>query len=921
MSFGSVLYTILIGPIKLFFEVVYSCVYNITANPGISIIFLSLAINFLVLPLYMRADAMQEEEKDIQNKLSRGVAHIRKTFKGDERMMILQTYYRQNHYKPTYVLRGAAPLFLEIPFFIAAYSFLSTLSILEGVPFGPISDLSRPDGLIHIGALTVNLLPILMTLVNFVSSAIFTKGYPLKTKIQLYGMAVFFLIFLYGSPSGLVFYWTLNNLFSLIKTIFYKLKHPKEVLMVIASVAGIVSIVMGIRYIGISVVRVIFFTGLGLLLQIPAIGGVLNRKGKLQHKERTYKPEHRLFIMCMLLMAILTGVMIPASVVRSSPLEFVSVNSFYHPLWYVMSAGCLAFGTFIVWCDVFYGLAKDKGKVMMEGGACALCVCAVIDYMFFGRNLGTLSTALQFEDGMAYTVPMQLINALVLAVAAGIVILICRKFRSVLATVVMVGAIALACMSGLYLYQAGSDLKEYSARAASQDEMASLPLSRTGKNVVVLMLDRAMGEYIPYIMEEKPELLEAFSGFRYYSNTISYGGNTNFGAPALFGGYEYTPEKLNLRDSEPLVDKHDEALKVMPNLFTQNGYDVTVCDPSYAGYQWIPDLSIFDDIPGIHTYITDGAFVDEELQAVFIKESKRNFFCYGLMKTMPLVLQPTFYERGNYRSLTPLDTRSQGVHDIYTADGFDAKFMQAYAVLEHMSDMTRIDDGGKGSFIMMVNNTTHEPVLLQKEEYEMVAHVDNSEYGEEDRSAGEAFGKASDRILHMDDSIQAMEYHSNMAAYLKLKEWFDYLKENGVYDNTRIILVADHGEGRDQMDDLLYPFGDGTMDLSAYFPLLMVKDFDATGFSVSDEFMSNADVASLATEGLIDDPVNPYTGNPIGTGTEKKETQYILRSDKWRVEENNGNTFLPGIWLSVHDDIWDTDNWEVVGIDTTLPEK
>ncbi|MBQ2454149.1 MAG: YidC/Oxa1 family membrane protein insertase, partial [Lachnospiraceae bacterium] len=215
MSFGSVLYTILIGPIKLFFEIVYSCVYSITANPGISIVFLSLAINLLVLPLYMRADAMQEEEKDIQNRLSRGVSHIRKTFKGDERMMILQTYYRQNHYKPTYVLRGAAPLFLEIPFFIAAYSFLSNLSILEGISFGPIADLSRPDGLLRLGALTVNLLPILMTLVNFVSSAIFTKGYPLKTKIQLYGMAVFFLIFLYGSPSGLVFYWTLNNLFSL----------------------------------------------------------------------------------------------------------------------------------------------------------------------------------------------------------------------------------------------------------------------------------------------------------------------------------------------------------------------------------------------------------------------------------------------------------------------------------------------------------------------------------------------------------------------------------------------------------------------------------------------------------------------------------------------------------------------------------
>ena len=38
---------------------------------------------------------------------------------------LLQTYYRQNNYKPTYVLKGATSLFLEIPFFIAAYAFLS----------------------------------------------------------------------------------------------------------------------------------------------------------------------------------------------------------------------------------------------------------------------------------------------------------------------------------------------------------------------------------------------------------------------------------------------------------------------------------------------------------------------------------------------------------------------------------------------------------------------------------------------------------------------------------------------------------------------------------------------------------------------------------------------------------------------------
>ena len=76
---------------------------------------------------------MQEEERDDGGRAcTRGVTHIKKTFRGDEQMMILQTYYRQNHYKPTYVLRSAVSLFLEIPFFIAAYRFLSGLELHQG---------------------------------------------------------------------------------------------------------------------------------------------------------------------------------------------------------------------------------------------------------------------------------------------------------------------------------------------------------------------------------------------------------------------------------------------------------------------------------------------------------------------------------------------------------------------------------------------------------------------------------------------------------------------------------------------------------------------------------------------------------------------------------------------------------------------
>ena len=76
---------------------------------------------------------MQEQARDTEARLHKGVAHIKRVFSGDENMMILQTYYRQNNYKPTDALRGSVSLLLEIPFFMAAYQFLSHLKILEGV--------------------------------------------------------------------------------------------------------------------------------------------------------------------------------------------------------------------------------------------------------------------------------------------------------------------------------------------------------------------------------------------------------------------------------------------------------------------------------------------------------------------------------------------------------------------------------------------------------------------------------------------------------------------------------------------------------------------------------------------------------------------------------------------------------------------
>ncbi|WP_332445870.1 YidC/Oxa1 family membrane protein insertase [Sphaerochaeta sp.] len=243
---GAFVYNIVISPIELLVELSFVLFYKAFDNLGLAIAAISVLISILTLPLYYIADQLQKKERDQRIAIQPGIDRIKAIFTGDEQYMILSTYYRQNHYHPAYVLRNSVSLLIQVPFFIAAYHFLSNLPQLQGERFLFISNLGKADGLLQWNGLAINLLPFVMTLINIVSGIIYTKGFPLRDKLQLYGMAGLFLILLYNSPSGLVYYWILNNLFSLIKNIFYKLRHPMKVLYIlgVASSALLSAILM-----------------------------------------------------------------------------------------------------------------------------------------------------------------------------------------------------------------------------------------------------------------------------------------------------------------------------------------------------------------------------------------------------------------------------------------------------------------------------------------------------------------------------------------------------------------------------------------------------------------------------------------------------------------------------------------------------
>ena len=86
---GEFLFYLTIKPIWLLFEIIFRTIYKICANPGISILAVSIVMNVLVLPMYLKSDALQDAERKKQKDMEYWVKHIRKTFKGDERFMIL----------------------------------------------------------------------------------------------------------------------------------------------------------------------------------------------------------------------------------------------------------------------------------------------------------------------------------------------------------------------------------------------------------------------------------------------------------------------------------------------------------------------------------------------------------------------------------------------------------------------------------------------------------------------------------------------------------------------------------------------------------------------------------------------------------------------------------------------------------------
>ncbi|BDA01750.1 TPA: membrane protein insertase YidC [Vibrio cholerae] len=194
-----------------------SVIQNFVGNWGVAIICLTFIVRGAMYPLTKAQYTSMAKMRMLQPKLQAMRERI-----GDDRQRMSQEMmelYKKEKVNP---LGGCLPILLQMPIFIALYwALMESVELRHSPFFGWIHDLSAQD--------PYYILPLLMGASMFVIQKMSptTITDPMQQKIMTF-MPVMFTFFFLWFPSGLVLYWLVSNIVTLIQqTLIYKALEKK----------------------------------------------------------------------------------------------------------------------------------------------------------------------------------------------------------------------------------------------------------------------------------------------------------------------------------------------------------------------------------------------------------------------------------------------------------------------------------------------------------------------------------------------------------------------------------------------------------------------------------------------------------------------------------------------------------------------
>lgn len=205
---------------KPFFYIL-TFLYNFIGNMGWAILLFAALLRLVMFPIANASYESMTKMKKIQPK----VMALQALYKNDKMRLQQETMelYRKEKINPA---AGCLPMFIQIPVFFSLYKVLNISIEIRHAPFiGWIKDLSAPDPLTisvwsHIpvpNILDIGVWPILMGFTMWFQQKL-NPAPANKDQARMFAMMPFIFTLMLGHfASGLVIYWTLSNILSIMQ--------------------------------------------------------------------------------------------------------------------------------------------------------------------------------------------------------------------------------------------------------------------------------------------------------------------------------------------------------------------------------------------------------------------------------------------------------------------------------------------------------------------------------------------------------------------------------------------------------------------------------------------------------------------------------------------------------------------------------
>jgi len=790
--------------IESFLLYVFKLSYQMSNNYGFSLIIMSFIVTLITAPLYYLADLWKNKELAIQNKMKVDVEQIKRAFDGQKRYYMLQACYKIHNYKMWYSLRTSLGLLIQIPFFFAAYNVLSNYHGYVGCSFLFIKDLAKPDGLLF----GINILPILMTIINIISSIIYSHSLKIKDNAQLLILSLVFFIFLYNSPSALLIYWTMNNLLSLIKSLLKKHNSPfalpsKDDIRKYKDFITIISFFL-FYYIELFFVNVFpshrkIIVALNILMTFFVLVYQIF-KNKISVKT-IFKPYISLIVMCICVItyvfnlkfsffhfdAICVHLFLAYNIyyivsflnIKESLLQTINISKktsiiniicfclvvlFIIPLSYFLQSpeeqnislfrfvinSVLLFILTLFCLILFYKISSKQNKQLITLVILFFNFLLLFNFMFpieYGVISGfDLTNSTLIVNLKFPTLCKDIFIAFLIIVFIKIIL---SKFNKqiMLFFVVFTLLFTIQMLQSYVNYSKNLITPNKNNLYITDEEYEIHTFSKTEKNVLYIVCDMFNSEYLTQILQEDNSLFQELDGFTWYKDTLSISGWTETSLGALYGGNSFSPENNNKNLINPNY-AHNNAKIFLENTVKNNK----------MRFSFVNNISAEADISPYAYYWAEKN--NTKLSSVSKEKMLHMLPCFILV---PNLMKKNIYNDANWL--------------VYDEDkNFEFNKINAIkslAYLDLLPTISSIKENIQGNFLFFRTELPHTPYGIT----EQGLLIENEYPDPENKS--------------FTSGIAA--YYSAKKTIELLVDYLKWLKSNNIYNNTEIVICSDHG--------------------------------------------------------------------------------------------------------------------------------